>query len=1378
MISEHSLAVLRQYVAEAFKPGMRLFPTFTLHGQEHLEEVDRLAHLLKNEIPTLTEERFSLLRLALILHDFAMVDSLTIGRPEFLRSQLGLDLTIADLVRKTHQDEILTALSRPERMDFLRRTLSSEGGYIIDDACTIARHHRFHPLSAAPTHLRDLCALVRIIDEMDIGPKRAPISAYEALRGDMDSIARYHWLRHLRTRPIARDSIQVEIPPSGLRTLRLFIAVTATEESWQPIQDEIVQRLNICLNDEGINEILRTSLQVEIHASASGLSGSSISMLSFERDDLTEILSGNPGYGRSLGSRETPSSGNVKQSVESDPQDLPKTVITRSQSTLACESQGEAAPAAKGSGSVVVALTTPITFEDSTSSIFYDDRIVPKEFKLSAIPPDQLAESLCRGGKLTVIDNVYIGRSETNDDVERCAQTRVYFGPADCGKTRAALEWALWVTSDAPSQWVVLRAGLGLLPHAAESIVLDTSLYEAWNSYLPSKAILFLDDLPKYLPPNDSPLSAISAIRTLLKWFYEHSHFREKRVVGSLRLEDLYSRPGWLEVLQGPGSQLELIRISPLSPEDYSFLWRGMTRGRVCQSARDGLRPFTLDLEEAFLTAVSEREADPEAVAVFIQQAVFRHRQVLTVADSDRFPSTAVEVWLRETWPAIRDGGEVAARVFFTLSRLLAPNRDLFGSLQIEWAIHTAFGPPLCALHGGDPQSYLAVVRRLVEDGHALGEIGAVVRPRFDYLLDASTLGDAEFESPPAHWFAEYAAELSEVARIFIAETLSERCNDPTLPAAIDPAWVFGWGLGQVRQAKLASADRASAFEAVFSHCLKTVVSDETRGRMTSLLLSFWLEKIAGDESEAKSKDALLAIQLQVLSQVIASEPSNLTARKHLANVLSRRAIRESSKDSKEALHKQALDEYRLVLELDDQDANAWGCFGFHLGALIDPGAENDAMDPRRDEELLAYRKSVSLSPQTSWPWVNIGVRLTQRARFEKDELRRMELRSEALDAYERALQLDPRNPHAWVTLGVHYRGLVDDEPNEDERIRNLDRARDCFQRAVLQNPNFAQAWNDLGLLIGLEAKRATDFEKRTQLLQEEIDAYHRAATIDPTLPQPWLNLARGLEERAGEATERERAEGLRREAVAAYERAVSLEPSDPKTWLELAKVLGAIAEGVATPSERDLLRERELESCREATRANPSYWQGWDSLGVCLGLRADTESNPSMRREYRYDELAAHRRASMLDPRAADSLYNLGVCLASLAREEPDPAKEAELRDEAIESYRAALEVNPEHASSWWNLSSDLLARGHSLENPLDWQDALGAARHAAALGKSRYNIACALALIGEPEEALDELSGCLDRKDISIEYVNSDVDWTNLREHARFSKMLTGAT
>ncbi len=254
MITEHSLATFRDYVAGAFKAGTEHFPHYTLHGREHLDELDRLALLFRDAIPALkaADDRFALLRLALIMHDFAMVAVPHPSREAELHEQMGRDLTFADIVRKTHQDEIQTSLTEGGKKEFVEKNFSESDPHELDDALVIAKHHRFHPLEEAPEHLRDLCALMRLIDELDIGPKRAPRPAYEALRPRMDDISKFHWLKHLCTRRIERDATFTAEERNDRRALIISIAVKATEDTWQPLQEAVQAKIVECLGNDGV----------------------------------------------------------------------------------------------------------------------------------------------------------------------------------------------------------------------------------------------------------------------------------------------------------------------------------------------------------------------------------------------------------------------------------------------------------------------------------------------------------------------------------------------------------------------------------------------------------------------------------------------------------------------------------------------------------------------------------------------------------------------------------------------------------------------------------------------------------------------------------------------------------------------------------------------------------------------------------------------------------------------------------------------------------------------------------------------------------------------------------------------------------------------
>jgi len=208
MIKEHQLETYRAQLSSAFSAGATTFPNYTLHGQEHLEELDRIALLLCDAIPSLQndEEKRNKLRLAIILHDSAMFWIPSESREKELRTNLEPGLSLAEVIRKTHQNEIFNIFTEQSVLDGILSTFSGVPHTEIEEACTIAQHHRFHPLGEAPDHLQALCALMRLIDELEIGPKRAPTAAYVAKRNGMDPISRFHWLKHICTQKIQDET--------------------------------------------------------------------------------------------------------------------------------------------------------------------------------------------------------------------------------------------------------------------------------------------------------------------------------------------------------------------------------------------------------------------------------------------------------------------------------------------------------------------------------------------------------------------------------------------------------------------------------------------------------------------------------------------------------------------------------------------------------------------------------------------------------------------------------------------------------------------------------------------------------------------------------------------------------------------------------------------------------------------------------------------------------------------------------------------------------------------------------------------------------------------------------------------------------------------
>jgi len=1315
VISEHSLSAFRENVAAAFKAGMEAFPHYTLHGKEHLDEVDRLARMIADAIPKLRDnrERTNVLRLALVLHDLAMVDAPDRERAPELAKQIGPDLSFADVVRKTHQDEVARCLT--ERANGLTATFPGASPHEFEDALTIARFHRFHPLTEAPAHVRDLCALMRLIDELDIGPNRAPHPAYQALRSRMAHAARFHWLKHICTRSVDRDATFTVETCNERRWIGLWVAVRATARTWQPLQDRVVGKIEHSLAEEGVRQVIKDALGVEfcVEKSRAHLSGEAAVLSSFVREDLealidTGFLSVPPDVGAASEGLPLPAEP-LLAGVREPPAPI----------SLPRQRSGSG-------GSFDLGTCAPLRMLPR----FGSDR----EFPILAVPPEVLPEVLCRSGRLTVIENTFVPPDEKHVGGVAGAPSRFYVGPADCGKTRAAAEWIRELTRPNPAAWVVLRTDMGTVPNDMDRIILDKSFYEERQHQFPQRAVLFLDDLPANLPEPGSELSPTEAVRRLFAWFAHIPYFRERRVVGTIRLEDMHARPGWPDVLPTLGHELELVTAQLSSQHQYRKLWEGMSRAVVVPAETDEKQALSVEMNEAFLDGVAQREANPEAVAFFLRESARRGDHKLGAKDVGRFGSSAADTWLRETWPAILQSYGPAARVFYTLARFLEaglrPKGGFQGRLYPAWAYHEAFGPALCETAGCRGEDYLPVLSRLGSDGHAVGRHAQWIRPKWDFLLQAEELPGVEVELPAWDWFAEQSAQIEESAREALATHLAHSGQQLSALPITDVAWMAGWAWGR----------------------------------------QFLAAQVQDTEERRRLRDEVV----EACRKVVRAEPRTDWAWYNLGYCLSWNADEEQDAERRGTLREEGIRAYRKAVDANPNNDPAWHNLGLRLCLKADEERDAERRGALRDEAIKACRNAVTANPKNGWAWNHLAVCLGRKADDEEDVARRGALRDDELDAYRKAVEANPKDYASWHNIGVEL-GKKADEEQDAERCRALREDRiQAYVQAVAANPRNDLAWNDLGVCLGQKGDEEQDAQRRGALRDEAIKACRNAVTANMKNDLAWYHLGVCLGTKADEEQDAERREALRDEEIGAYRKAVETNPKDEASWNNLSSRLGQKADEEQRAEQREAFRAEGLEAARKAVEANTTYHMSWQNLGVSLGREADEEEHAERRAALREEELAAYGKAVELNPNNDGSWCNIAIRLAQKADVEQDAERRAAFRDAVIEACRNAVKGRPNNQGAWRSLAATSLKQWHDRKEPSLLEQALEAAAKAAELGASRYNLACAQVLLGRHQEALDELARCLERNEIERSHVAEDPDWEQLRDHPRYRQLI----
>ncbi len=120
-------------------------------------------------------------------------------------------------------------------------------------------------------------------------------------------------------------------------------------------------------------------------------------------------------------------------------------------------------------------------------------------------------------------------------------------------------------------------------------------------------------------------------------------------------------------------------------------------------------------------------------------------------------------------------------------------------------------------------------------------------------------------------------------------------------------------------------------------------------------------------------------------------------------------------------------------------------------------------------------------------------------------------------------------------------------------------------------------------------------------------------------------------------------------------------------------------------------------------------------------------------------------------------------------------PALDEHFREQrwsqAVDGYRRLVEAEPENARAWFRLGYAL----HALER---WDEALECHEQAAVLPSpyqvvATYNAACARALRGEVDLALEWLERAIDSGFRKLDLLDSDPDLNNLRTDPRFKRL-----
>ncbi|HEY9867354.1 MAG TPA: tetratricopeptide repeat protein [Candidatus Obscuribacterales bacterium] len=179
----------------------------------------------------------------------------------------------------------------------------------------------------------------------------------------------------------------------------------------------------------------------------------------------------------------------------------------------------------------------------------------------------------------------------------------------------------------------------------------------------------------------------------------------------------------------------------------------------------------------------------------------------------------------------------------------------------------------------------------------------------------------------------------------------------------------------------------------------------------------------------------------------------------------------------------EAITAFRLSIALMPNDSWPY----YYLGeALIKKGLV--------DEAVIAFRRAIELNPNFSWSYHQLGEALSQQNNW-----------TEAIAAYRQAIQISPDHYGTYVLLG---KGLI--------KLGQLDEAITAYRQAIQLSPNEDWLYLDLADLVEKRIKSdlaevSASYQRVRELNPDYLPVYHKIIQMQPNEANVWLEFAETL---------------------------------------------------------------------------------------------------------------------------------------------------------------------------------------------------------------------------------------------------------------------------
>jgi tetratricopeptide (TPR) repeat protein len=544
----------------------------------------------------------------------------------------------------------------------------------------------------------------------------------------------------------------------------------------------------------------------------------------------------------------------------------------------------------------------------------------------------------------------------------------------------------------------------------------------------------------------------------------------------------------------------------------------------------------------------------------------------------------------------------------------------------------------------------------------------------------------------------------------------------------------------------------------------------------------------------------------------VEADPQHYPAQSMWGIGLTQLAELETNRAARSALIAEARERVRIAAACPDADARAeqhWGSFlllrEFPVTQL--PAERWTLLQEARGAFEAALRRSAPGTP-TAVVHGLLGQCLALMSAQTTDPSEEMTLLRASRQHYESMAQADPQyrdtgTQRGWGYVLIQLYRQDSDPALLTEAIARLEAARTSAPKDLVVFYNLACA-------LALQGRPAEAFENlKVALDQDPQLVFFNNAEQDPdlapvrALPQyqqrvaaakTRLAVAQATElTNAGAALQREaesltndlaRAVSLWHEAIAHYRSAVEKQPDNTRAQFLWAISLAQLSRAAARPAESRRLAELARERFAIAARLPGADVTVHEQRGLFLQTLALTQATNPVHRtallgETREALTTALREAKFTGHRARLAAQ-LGSVLVQLAQDSP-PAVVRPLLREALTHFETTRKVekleNPAELYDHWGVA--LLRLGQLDRNSMQLRQAIErfqtALEHNPDRLESRYNLACAYALLNQPTSALRHLRQCLDHDTNGVfrTGIQTDPDLAAVRDTAEYREL-----